>query len=73
MMYANPFTKYIGHELYRERTAYLFIIRRFWSNLFYIIISKHLLVYSTANELYCTPMLCALSYEIDLTNEDILQ
>ena len=31
MMYAN--TNYIGHELYGERTAYLFIIRRFWPNL----------------------------------------
>jgi len=29
IMYANP----LGHELYQEHTAYLFIIRRFWPNL----------------------------------------
>ena len=38
MMYANPLL--IVYAIYRERTAYLFIIRRFWPNLLYINISK---------------------------------
>jgi len=39
-MYANPLLIVKGHKLYRVRTAYLFIIRRFWPNPWYINIRK---------------------------------